>query len=203
MSNFYRKDAGTQRKESFGRLIKYVQEIVYPYHPAFRRACKAAGVDPLKMRTYEDFQNLPLMQKTEYRAEPLAYILQPKFPGKTPLYETTPINKKFLLKYAAQAITNWPKVQSGTFRKQSLREKIGQRAAREWFPIHTHASSGSTGEPTPSVYTHWDLNQILPELAAQSLVRPDILDPDEPYAGYDQRRMSLFPGAPHLAFSSN
>ncbi|HEX4924479.1 MAG TPA: hypothetical protein VFV50_10350 [Bdellovibrionales bacterium] len=200
MGNFYRLDAASQRAQSFKNLLKYVQEIVYPYHPAFRRACKAAGVDPLKMRTYEDFQNLPIMTKQEYRAEPLAYILQPKFPGKTPLYETQPIEKKFLLKYAAQAVFNWPKVQSGLFRHQSLKEKISQRACREWFPIHTHASSGSTGEPTPSVYTHWDLNKILPELAASALLRADNFDPEEPHASFDQRRMSLFPGAPHLAF---
>jgi phenylacetate-CoA ligase len=200
MANFYRKDAGVQRRESFDRLLKYVQDIVYPYHPAFRRVCKEMGVDPLKMRTYEDFQRLPIMTKNDYRQEPLAYILQPKFPGKTPLYETSPIDRKFLFKYAAQALLNWPKVQSDLFRKQSLKERISQRACQEWFPIHTHASSGSTGEPTPSVYTHWDLHKILPELAASMLIRPDSFDPEEPYAGYDQRRMSLFPGAPHLAF---
>jgi phenylacetate-CoA ligase len=200
MSNFYRLSASEQRKQSFKKLRTYVQDIVYPYHPAFRRACIKAGVDPLKIRTYEDFQRLPIMTKQEYRNEPLAYILQPTFPGKTPLYETTKIGKKYLLKYAAQSLANWPKVQTELFRTTTFKEKMQQRACREWFPIHTHASSGSTGEPTPSVYTHWDLDKILPELAYFVTIRGDKFDASEPRMSFDQRRMSLFPGAPHLAF---
>jgi phenylacetate-CoA ligase len=200
MGNFYRLDAETQREQSFNKLRTYIQDVVYPYHPAFRRSCKALGVDPTKIKTYEDFQKLPITTKQEYRAEPLAYVLQPKFPGKPSTYDTQPIDRKFLLKYAAQALFNWPKVQTDTFRRQSLRERIVQRACREWFPIHIHASSGSTGEPTPSVYTHYDLTNNIPELANIVLTRPDKYDKNDVYFSFDQRRMSLFPGAPHLAF---
>ena len=89
---------------------------------------------------------------------------------------------------------------TGLFRKEGLREKVKQRAIREWLPIHTHASSGSTGDPTPAVYTHRDLTYVLPELASGHMVQPDVLDPEVPGPGYEHRRMNIFPGAPHLAF---
>jgi phenylacetate-coenzyme A ligase PaaK-like adenylate-forming protein len=200
LSNFYRVDAQTQREQSFQRLITYIREIVYPYHPAFRKACNDAGVDPLAIRTYEDFTRIPLTQKSDYRTAPLTYILQPTFPGKKPLFETSPIDRKFLLRYAAQAVFNRPRVQTGIFRKETLKERIQQRAVREWFPIHTHASSGSTGEPTPAVYTHYDFTHVLPELCSSIMLRSDRPDPTVPESRYDYRRMNIFPGAPHLAF---
>lgn len=200
MGNFYRLEPARQRELSFRRLLKYLQEVVYPYHPAFRESCRKAGVDPTRIRTYEEFCELPLMTKGEYRAAPLSYILQPIFPGKKPLFPTTPIDKKYLLKYAAQAMLNKPRVKTALFRKDSLKERIRQRAMREWFPIHTHASSGSTGDPTPAVYTHRDLTHILPELSAAHLVQPDSPSAGVPTIEYDHRRMNIFPGAPHLAF---
>jgi phenylacetate-CoA ligase len=200
LSNFYRLDADTQREKSFQRLLKYLQDIVYPYHPAFRQTCKDAGIDVMKIRTYEEFARIPLTTKNDYRAAPLTYILQPTFPGKDPMYATSPIAKKFLLKYAAQAVFNYPRVKTGLFRKEALRERIQQRACREWFPIHTHASSGSTGEPTPAVYTHRDLTHNVSELASSVLLRPEVPDPQLPAFRYDNRRMNIFPGAPHLAF---
>jgi phenylacetate-coenzyme A ligase PaaK-like adenylate-forming protein len=200
LANFYRQDGRAQREQSFNRLLQYLKEVVYPYHPAFRKACKESGIDPTRIRSYEDFQKIPLTTKADYRAAPLSYILQPVFPGKTPLYETTPIARKSLLKYAAQGVFNYPRVETGTFRKQDLKEKIQQRACREWFPIHTHASSGSTGEPTPAVYTHYDFTHVLPELASTAMLRADKPDPAVPRQTYDFRRMNIFPGAPHLAF---
>lgn len=200
MANFYRLEPVKQREQGFQRLLKYIREVVYPYHPAFRQACQRAGVDPTRIRTYEDFCRLPLTTKAEYRAAPLSYILQPIFPGKAPLYPTTPIAKRYLIKYLAQAAFNYPRVKTSMFRRDSLREKIQQRAVREWFPIHTHASSGSTGEPTPAVYTYRDLNYVLPELASSHMLLPDKPDPTLPKSAYDHRRMNIFPGAPHLAF---
>ncbi len=202
MANFYRLDAAEQQDQSFKKLRTYIQDVVYPYHPAFRRKCIEAGIDPRRIRTYEDFQKIPVTTKNEYRAAPLSFILQPKFPGKESSlpYDTETIDRKFLVKYALQSVFNWPRIPTHLFWKQTLKEKITQRACREWFPIHLHASSGSTGEPTPSVYTHWDMENILPELANGALARGDNFDPNDFHLSFDQRRMSLFPGAPHLAF---
>src|SRR3954468_16845818 len=86
LANFYELDAETQRKKSFQRLLKYIREVVYPYHPAFRKTCQDAGIDPRKIRTYEDFARIPLTAKADYREAPLTYILQPIFPGKDPLH---------------------------------------------------------------------------------------------------------------------
>lgn len=200
MANYYRLDPAAQREENFHRMMSYLRDTVYPYHPAFRDAVKKAGISFENIRTYEDFTKLPLTTKNDYRSAPLKYVLQPVFPGRQPMFETTPIKKSKLLKYAFQAIFNRPRVQTGLLRKETLKERIRQRGLREWFPIHTHASSGSTGEPTPSVYTYHDFTHVLPELAATALVRPDVPDPSMPSVQYDFRRMNVFPGAPHLAF---
>ncbi|MBI2900582.1 MAG: AMP-binding protein [Planctomycetes bacterium] len=191
MGNFYRRTPGAQQAETFRRLRAYLRDVVEPYHPAFRKA----GIDAGSIRTPDDFARIPVTTKAEFRADPTAYILQPVFPGRTPLHETTPISRKLLARYAWNAATSARLID--LFRKQSLRERASYRACREWLPIHFHVSSGSTGEPTPVAYTAWDLERIIPELAASTVVRTD---PPQVYDRWDHRLMNLFPGAPHLAF---
>lgn len=196
MSNFYLKSVEEQKDASFRRLSNYIREVVYPYHPYYHKLFKEQGIDPKKIRRPEDLTRIPVTYKDDYRPDPIAFILQPTFPGVEPRYETDRIGAKFIAKYVAQSVFNYPRDFAATYRvnyKEGFRYlKIGRRAALEWNPIHFHASAGSTGDPTPAVYTYRDLHHSVKETASAFWSGREI--------PWTMRALNVFPGAPHLAF---
>lgn len=200
---FYRLAPEEQRRQSFKRLRRYLLDYIEPYHPYLRRRYREAGIYLPGIRTYEDFCRLPVISKDDYRPDPRAFILQPKFPGreKEIPYDTAPIAGRLLLKYVWQALINRPRDLSGYFRKNDFKtEKVGRKAAWEWLPIHFHGSAGTTGDPTPAAYTARDIWVPLQEMAHFAFIRPDVLDGKTRYVHFADRAMNLFPGMPHLAF---
>ncbi len=196
VSNFYLKSAEEQREASFRRLTDYIREVIYPYHPYYRRLFKENGIDPRSIRRPEDLARIPVTYKDDYKPDPIAFILQPTFPGVEPRYETARIGAKFIMKYVAQGVFNYPRDYAALYRvnyKEGFKYlKIGRRAALEWNPIHFHASAGSTGDPTPAVYTHRDLHHSVKETASAFWSGEEV--------PWTMRALNIFPGAPHLAF---
>lgn len=196
MGNFYLKSAAEQKEASFKRLSEYIREVVYPYHPYYRKLFKDNGINPDGIRRPEDLARIPVTQKDDYRPDPIAFILQPTFPGVEPRYETARIGSRFIAKYLAQSLLNHPRDFAATYRANYgdgfKYLKIGRRAALEWNPIHFHASAGSTGDPTPAVYTHRDLHHNVKEVASALWCGRELQ--------WTTRALSIFPGAPHLAF---
>lgn len=203
LPNFYELAPQRQQQRSLAALLRYLRTYVQPYHPFLRRRYRECGIDVSQMTTAEELQRLPLVTKAELRANPQAFVLRPAFPETPALegYDTAAPSKRMLLKYAVQAILNWPSDPTRYFRGDSWRDRIRRRAQMEWLPIHFHVSSGSTGNPTPAVYTHYDLTRVVRHLASQ-LILPHQPDPQQIYWGLAERGMSIFPGAPHLAFFS-
>ncbi len=201
MANFYDLEPQRQQQRSLERLFRYIREYVYPYHPYLRKRYRELGIDPASLRTADDLRRLPLIDKRDLRADPQAFMLRPAFPGGPRLagYDTAPPRRSMLLKYAWQALLNRPREYSHLVRQPSFREKIRRRALLEWLPVHFHASTGSTGLPTPAAYTRYDLVEVLPEIAGLMII-PKRRDPDEPYHDFAERNLNIFPGAPHLAF---
>lgn len=199
--NYYDLEPERQREMALARLFRYLREYVGPYHPYLRKLYRERGVNLDQLRTVDDLHRLPLIDKHDLRVDPQAFMLRPAFPGAPtiPGYETAPPTKRMLAKYAWQALTNRPREFSHLVRQPSLREKIRRRALLEWMPVHFHASTGSTGLPTPAAYTHRDLHQVLPEIASL-LIIPKQRDPEEPIHDFSERALNIFPGAPHLAF---
>ncbi len=202
MNAYFKLSPEKQREKSLKRLIRYIKEYVYPYHPYIRGAYKKLGINPGKIKSYEDFTKLPIITKTEYRKDPRAFILQPKFPTQESLipYDTASISKKLLLKYILQAILNIPGDKVSEFRKMPFKDKIMRRIVLEWLPIHFHASAGSTGDPTPAVYTYYEIKKILAELVNIVWLEPKDLPEGSPRATFNKMNFNTFPGAPHLAF---
>jgi phenylacetate-CoA ligase len=202
MDAYFKMSPGKQRQESFKRLISYIKHYVYPYHPYLRRTYKELGIDPYKIKSYDDFTGLPLVTKKEYRGDPRAFILQPKFPTQESLipYDTAAIDRKILFKYILQAFLNLPRDKANDFRDMPFKDKIIRRIVLEWLPIHFHASAGSTGDPTPAVYTHRDIHSILSGLANVVWLQPKDIPEDSPKATFTKMNFNTFPGAPHLAF---
>jgi len=196
MANFYMKSADDQKEASFRRLSDYIRDVLYPYHPYYRKLFQENGIKPSDIRTPADLSKIPVTYKDDYRPDPISFIVQPKFPGREALYDTEKIAPKFLAKYLAQSIFNYPRdfahLYRVNFKEGFAYNKIGRRVALEWNPIHFHASAGSTGDPTPAVYTHRDFQVPIKEGVSAFWSGHDVK--------WDMRALNIFPGAPHLAF---
>lgn len=202
MDAFFRLSPARQREKSLHNLLRYLREYVFPYHPHVRRTYRELGIDPGHIRSYEDFTRLPVITKADYRKDPRSFILQPKFPTKESLipYDTARISRKLLIGHVAKAVFNMPRDRVNDFRTMDLKDKIARRIVLDWMPIHFHASAGSTGDPTPAVYTHRDITKIIPELANIAWVQPMDMPADAPKPEFNKMNFNTFPGAPHLAF---
>jgi phenylacetate-CoA ligase len=196
MSNFYLKSAEEQRDASFRRLVNYIRDVIYPYHPYYRDLFKKNNLKPEDIRRPSDLVKIPLTYKENYREDSLAFTVQPRFPGQEARYDTARIGGKFIAKYLLQGIFNVPRDYAAQYRANYGEDfkylKLGRRVALEWMPIHFHASAGSTGDPTPAMYTHRDLHLNVKECASALWCGKDVK--------WDNRGFNIFPGAPHLAF---
>jgi phenylacetate-coenzyme A ligase PaaK-like adenylate-forming protein len=203
VASFYELDPAVQRRKSFRRLVRCLRRDIEPFHPFLRRLYREQGVDLARLRSPDDLRRLPLVTKADLRAHPQAFVLRPAFEGVEPLdgFDTAPPRRGMLAKFALQAALGWPRDATELFRSPSFRERVRRRAQREWLPIHFHASSGSTGNPTAAAYTFTDFSVIVGEMAG-TFILPRKPDPARLYFDLSERGMSLFPGAPHLAFFS-
>lgn len=201
MANFYDLEPAEQQRLSLARLFRYLRTTVARYHPYLRRLYRERGIDFDALRTLDDLRRLPIVDKNDFRDNALAFILRPYVPDSPPPegFDTEPLTKKEVARYVRQALLNRPPEYSQLVRRSTFRERVRRRALLEWNPIHFHASTGTTGNPTPATYTHYDFHHILPQLASL-LILPKKRDPEEPYYDWTERAMNVFPGAPHLAF---
>jgi phenylacetate-CoA ligase len=196
MANFYMQSVQDQRDASFRRLSNYINDFIYPYHPYYRKLFKENGIRPSDIRKPSDLARIPVTSKDDYRPDPIAFILQPKLPGREPMYDTAGLSPKLIGKYLAQAVFNYPrdfaKLYRVNYKEGFAYLKVGRRVAQEFNPIHFHASAGSTGDPTPAVYTYRDLHVPVTETASAFWAGEAVK--------WDMRALNIFPGAPHLAF---
>ncbi len=200
--NVYQMEPDVQRRTSAERLIRYLREYVNPYHPFLRRRYREAGVDVSKLRNADDIRRLPIIDKSDLQRNPGLFVLQPNDPRNPSLpdgYETQPVSKADVAKYLLQAITNSPPDNVWLTRESTLAKRMRRRGLAEWLPIHYHASTGSTGTPTPVAYTHYDFRHALAELTS-IYPAPKIPEPNRTYFEWTDRIMSVLPGAPHIAF---
>jgi phenylacetate-CoA ligase len=202
--NLYDMDPGRQQARSLENLFRYLQDYVGKYHPFLRRLYRDRGVDLRQLRTRADLLSVPLLHKDDLRTNPTLFVLQPRVPGGPPLpdgYDTEPLGPGPIAKYAFQAAMNYPRDHSQMVRHPTLREKIQRRGHFEWLPVHYHASTGSTGEPTPVTFTLFDVRRPVNEMASLIIQEKR---PNPNFLPYDwsERWMSLMPAAPHVAFYS-
>jgi phenylacetate-coenzyme A ligase PaaK-like adenylate-forming protein len=202
--NYYDLEPARQQAESLSRLLRYLRRDVARYHPYLRRLYREQRIDVTRLRTPGDLVSLPLIRKDQLRAEPLMFVLQPRSPGAPPLpegYDTEPLPAPALAKYVMRAALNFPRDHSPAVQQPAFREKVIRRGQMEWLPVHYHASTGSTGEPTPVMFTWRDLHRIVGEMA-QLAIRHKNPGPDYVAYKWTDRWMSLMPAAPHVAFFS-
>ena len=200
--NFYDLDPARQQEASLERFLRFLREDVGRYHPYLRRLYREQGIQLEKLKTRADILKLPFVRKEELRDHPALFVLQPKAPGSPPLpegYDTESLKAGMIAKFALRAALNLPRDHSQAVRHPSFRDKVKRRGQHEWFPIHYHASTGSTGEPTPVTFTRDDIQRRVAEMASLLIEHKN---PAPGYSAYDwsERTMSLMPAAPHVAF---
>ena len=203
--NVYDLDPAEQQAQSLRGLIRYLTQYIGPYHPFLRRLYRDKGIDLGAIRTRKDLLSLPLVHKDDLRANPSLFVLQPAVPGAPALpkgYDTGPLARGTIAKYAFQAAFNYPRDHSQDVRHPTLREKIQRRGRLEWLPIHDHASTGSTGDPTPMTFTHYDIHQMIGKMAPL-IIQEKRSNPNFVPFDWSERWMSLMPAAPHVAFYSS
>ena len=200
--NFYDLDPDTQRAAAERRLLAYLRNYVSRYHPYLRRLYRDNGIDLSRIRSMEAFQRLPIIDKTHLRRDPLLFILRPTVAGGAPLpdgYDTEPLPASTQLQYFVKGALNLSGDPAHLVRRDTLKDKARRQGLLEWLPIHTHASAGSSGEPTPVMFTHYDITHVIREIASL-VIDQKKQDPGLPRFEWDDRKLSLFPGAPHVAF---
>lgn len=137
-SNFYSMDREDQRKASAQRLFRYLHDYVAPYHPYLRRLYEKSGVKLDRLKSPDDIRQLPIIDKSHLQSNPMSFILHPTFGDNAPAdnrFETKPLRTTTLLKYAAQALANYPPEYSQLVRQPTLREKIRRRGLLEWLSL--------------------------------------------------------------------
>jgi phenylacetate-coenzyme A ligase PaaK-like adenylate-forming protein len=200
--NLYDIDPARQREITERRLLRYLRDYVAPYHPYLRKTWREHGIDPRNIRTMEDFRKLPILEKEPLQSHPLLFILRAKVRGAPPLpdgYDCEPLGRGKLVQYALKAALGSRRDLSALVRHDSFRERMRREGMLEWLPIHTHFSTGSSGTPTPVTFTHYDIRKNVHEMASLAIQAKHPPPGYQPFA-WDERKMSLFPGAPHVAF---
>lgn len=199
--NLYDLEPTAQRYASEKRLLRYLRDYVASYHPFLRKLYRENGIDVSRIRTIEEFRRLPIIDKKHLQSDPLMFILRPRMPGAPALpqgYDSTPLRKTTLLNYAFKALWRWNDP-AYMVRQDSFRERVRRLGMLEWLPIHTHFSTGSSGNPSPTTFTHHDIKEAIGEIACLAIQAKNPPDGYQPYS-WDERKMSLLPGAPHFAF---
>ena len=200
--NLYDLNPVAQRAAVERRLLNYFRNYIARYHPFLRKLYREKGIDPFKIRSIEDFRRLPIIDKNDFQADPLMFVLRPELPRASSLangYDSEPLPKTTVLGYAAKALWRGLTDPAYLVRSDTLRDRIRRVGMLEWLPIHTHFSTGSSGNPSPTTFTHSDIHSVVRELACLTIQAKKPPADYHPFA-FDERKMSLLPGAPHFAF---
>ena len=161
-------------------LRRYLERQVLPFSPFYRRLFSSAGVTPESIRGFDDLMRIPLTSKEDIAPtsadpqRPREFVLQP---SAELIRERWPLAAKLPL-----LVSKW------------LRgaESVRQRLAYEYRPISVFFTTGRSALPTAFTLTRVDL-EILEEVGRR-IAAVGSIDPTQ------DKIVSLFPYAPHLAF---
>ena len=163
------------------RLLKrYLREQVLPFSPYYRKLFDEAGLHADSFKSHSDLEKLPLTCKAdiaptaEEPRKPRNIVLQP---NAELIREHWPLRKKLPLL--------WKKLTRGP-------EAVKDSLAEEYRPVSVFFTTGRSALPTAFTLSQYDLG-ILEESGRRIAEVADI-DRNE------DKVVSLFPYAPHLAF---
>jgi phenylacetate-CoA ligase len=161
------------------KLRRWINEYLYPFSPYYQKLFDHNHIDPKKINTLDDLRRIPFTDKNDFTDH-----------GRDPDYY-----KNFIFQPSKEKI----------FRYWSLTKRLPlvvNRVARgarhmefefqkEFRPVFTTFTTGTTSMPLPFVYTNYDIaNMSMSGARMMDLFR----------VAYDEKVVNLFPFAPHLAF---
>lgn len=162
------------------RFRRFLREQVLPFSSHYREVFRESGLDWRSIRSLDDLRRIPFTWKdtiaptAEDPDRPRRLFLQP-----TPerIRESWPLTKKLGL------LTR--KLISG---QDAVRERLGQ----EYRPVSVFFTTGRSSFPTAFLLTRYDVDLL--EMVGRRIIRVSGIEPE------NDRVVSMFPYAPHLAF---
>jgi phenylacetate-coenzyme A ligase PaaK-like adenylate-forming protein len=175
-----------QREYSLAKLLKYIEDYVYPFHPYYRKVFMDRGLDPRKFRSYADLRRIPVTTRAEVLADQRAFVLRPGTSGDG---DVEPLGPGRKLSYVLKTLrAGYSRDVLGSPRPFSRR--VTQTRAAEWEPTRFTFSSGVEGDRLAAGYTEHDSFRVMPVLASMLYL-----------FGWEpgMRGLAMAPGLPHFA----
>ncbi|MGA1819966.1 MAG: phenylacetate--CoA ligase family protein [Thermoplasmatota archaeon] len=160
------------------KLRDYIRYQLYPFSSFYRKLFDQHGIDPNSIETIKDLERIPLTRKEDIMPDeddPKRYT-------------------GFILRPDLERIKkHWPRSRlMGLKLKDIWKGNVEEMLRAEYYPTFMIATSGTTGNNIPFMYTRRDIEQF--SNMYQALQTVTEIDPDWVI-------MNLFPFAPHLAFN--
>ena len=171
-------DLARLEKQQMVLLRRHLKQKILPFHPHYRE--KLADLDIDSLQGYRDLQKIPFSSKidiaptAENPDRPKSFVLQP---------DQESIRK--VLSPTQKAALMWTALRHG---KDEVRKRLGT----EYRPVQAFFTTGRTALPTSFFLSRYDLD-ILHECGRRM---GEVIG----ISSREDRLVSVFPYAPHLAF---
>jgi phenylacetate-coenzyme A ligase PaaK-like adenylate-forming protein len=159
------------------KLKEFMRYQLYPFSPFYKKLFDHSKIDPASIKTIKDLEKIPLTTKENIM----------------PTKENPKAFKDFILQPDLKKIKkHWPKSRLiGLKIRDILGADLKQELLEEYYPTFLIATSGTTGNNVPFMYSLRDIKQF--SNAYVSIASVIKLDKDYVV-------LNVFPFAPHLAF---
>jgi phenylacetate-CoA ligase len=171
--NWDRVSVSEMRRVQDQKLHKFLNEIVAPHSPHYKKLFAEHKIDARKIKSVADLRHLPFTSKSDLLA--------------------TKENPQKSLEFIIQPDPEQLKKQPHIILEAIFRGKkhVQNRLEREFRPIFLTATTGRSAAPVSFVYTDYDIRNL--HITGDRLIQT--------FGGQrDWRGVSMFPYAPHLAF---
>ena len=180
LTNWDRRSPDEYRRLQSRRLQHFLRRQVLAFSPYYKKVFREGGVDPRSILTPEDLQRLPFTSKDDIAPAPE----EPNRPREIFLHPTRELIREHW-PLSAKLPLLWEKLIRGE-------ESVRQRLAYEYRPVSVFFTTGRSSLPTAFLLTRYDL-EVLEEVGRR-IIQVSGIDTQE------DKVVSLFPYAPHLAF---
>lgn len=162
-----------QRRIQNEKLHRYLNEVIAPFSPYYKRLFAEHKIDPAKIKTVEDLRHLPFTSKADL----------------LPTSEQPEKFREFIITPDITVLKHRPRVVAEALFRG--RRAVERRFEREYRPIFLTATTGRSTSPVAVAYAEHDMH-ILRDAGARLIQTFGCTT--------KMRGVNMFPYAPHLGF---